>query len=51
LKSWRISEISESRPWNIFGSEGSIEIEVELEITVSNWLLDESNHYLLWDPE
>jgi hypothetical protein len=30
-KSCRMSESSESRPWKIFGSEGSIEIELELE--------------------
>jgi hypothetical protein len=27
----RISEISVARPWNIFGSEGSMEIELELQ--------------------
>jgi hypothetical protein len=31
LKRSSISETSESRPWKIFGSDGSIEMEFELE--------------------
>jgi hypothetical protein len=30
LKCWRISEISDVRPWKIFGSDGSLEIELKL---------------------
>jgi hypothetical protein len=30
LKKWRMSKSSDSRPWKILGSDGSIEIELEL---------------------
>jgi hypothetical protein len=36
-----MSASSDSRPWNIFGSDGSIEIEVEL------WAIQYANHILI----
>jgi hypothetical protein len=32
LSSFRVLDNSDSRPWNILGFDGNIEIEIELEI-------------------
>jgi hypothetical protein len=51
MKILRMSESSDSRPWYIFGSDGSIEIEAELGNKISNYIQKITRLYLLNELE